>query len=114
MEPTNTPPSSSTVGGIDKRINLHVGERVFVTTKNTLKGESSYFSALFSGRWPNQDISGTYFIESDPVIFAEVLRYLRSGNFPLYFDANTSTYDYGRYANLLGEAHYFGITRLED
>ncbi|KAI0147438.1 hypothetical protein GGR57DRAFT_515693 [Xylariaceae sp. FL1272] len=114
MELPNVLPSNPTANRMDNKVNLQVGERVFITTKDTLVSESSYFTALFSGRWQDQDIAGTYFIDSDPVIFADVLRYMRSGNFPLYFNASTSTYEYGKYASLLGEAQYFGIARLED
>ncbi|KAI1261494.1 hypothetical protein F5Y18DRAFT_199394 [Xylariaceae sp. FL1019] len=96
------------------KVKLQVGERQFLTTKDTLTGESAYFSALLSGRWNGPDHDGSYFIDSDPELFVEVLRYLRSGNFPLYFDAKTSTFDYAKYAALLGEAQYFQIAKLED
>ncbi|KAI0147448.1 hypothetical protein GGR57DRAFT_505626 [Xylariaceae sp. FL1272] len=82
--------------------------------KDTLTGESAYFSALFSGRWNGPDHDGSYFIDSNPELFVEVLRYLRSGNFPLYFDAKTSTFNYAKYTALLGEAQYFQIAKLED
>jgi hypothetical protein len=95
------------------RVKLQVSERQFVTTKKTLISESSYFLALISGRWSNQDNKGCYFIDSDPELFAEVLRYLRSGNFPLYYDPNKQKYNYAKYAALLGEAQYFGITKLK-
>ncbi|KAI1352990.1 hypothetical protein F5Y01DRAFT_303653 [Xylaria sp. FL0043] len=97
---------------MDNKIKLQVGERQFITTKETLTGESTYFQALLSGRWPGPGEDG-YFIDSDPNLFAEILRYLRSGNFPLYFNHAFGTWDHGRYMLLLGEAQYFGISKLE-
>ncbi|KAI0426436.1 hypothetical protein F5Y09DRAFT_62410 [Xylaria sp. FL1042] len=97
---------------MDNKISLQVGERQFITTKDTLVGESAYFQALLSGRWANP-FDHEHFIDSDPELFTEILRYLRSGNFPLYFDPASGTYDYAKYAALLGEAQYFGISKLE-
>ncbi|KAI0869659.1 hypothetical protein GGS24DRAFT_511710 [Hypoxylon argillaceum] len=99
---------------MSNKIKLQVGELQFITTKDTFVGESSYFSALLSGRWNDQDDDGFYFIDSDPAMFTEILRYLRSGNFPLFFDTGMRSYDYGKYTALLGEARYFGISKLED
>ncbi|KAI0399984.1 hypothetical protein F4802DRAFT_514642 [Xylaria palmicola] len=97
------------------RITLQVGEQQFITTRDTLVGKSSYFDALLpdhSDR-PKQKGSNDIFIDSDPVLFREILRYLRSGNFPLFFDTGSRTYNYGLYTALLGEARYFGIPKLE-
>ncbi|KAI1426512.1 hypothetical protein F5Y12DRAFT_712960 [Xylaria sp. FL1777] len=101
------------MGDMEEKIKLQVGERQFVTTRATLVGESAYFEALLSGRWNLSGEDG-YFIDSDPTLFTEILRYLRSGNFPLYFDPGSGTYDYAKYAALLGEAQYFGIQKLEN
>ncbi|KAI1270322.1 hypothetical protein F5Y18DRAFT_367911 [Xylariaceae sp. FL1019] len=68
---------------------------------------------MLSGRWNDADKDGVYFIDSDPDLFVEVLRYLRSGNFPLFFDTASQKYDYAKYTSLLGEAQYFGIEKLE-
>ncbi|KAI0156805.1 hypothetical protein GGR57DRAFT_501192 [Xylariaceae sp. FL1272] len=95
------------------KIKLQVGERQFITTKYTLVGESTYFAAMLSGRWNDADKDGVYFIDSDPDLFVEVLRYLRSGNYPLFFDTASQTYDYAKYTSLLGEAQYFGVKKLE-
>ncbi|KAI1749090.1 hypothetical protein F4782DRAFT_316448 [Xylaria castorea] len=99
---------------MENRVKLLVGEREFNTTKDTLMGESAYFSVLFSGRWRNQSDDDSYFIDSDPDLFTDILRYLRSGNYPLFFNPSTGIYDYARYSALLGEAQYFGIGKLED
>ncbi|KAI0397650.1 hypothetical protein F5Y17DRAFT_414071 [Xylariaceae sp. FL0594] len=79
-------------------IKLQVGEKLFTTTRDVLVGGSTYFNALLSERW-NQKQKGPqepYFIDSDPKLFREVLLYLRSGNFPAYFDSSTRNPDYGR------------------
>ncbi|TGJ82208.1 hypothetical protein E0Z10_g6552 [Xylaria hypoxylon] len=98
---------------MENKIKVQVGEQQFITTRDTLIGESSYFAALLSGRWNSQG-NDEFFIDSDPTLFTEVLRYLRSGNFPLFFDPSLCTYDYARYTALLGEAQYFGIPKLEN
>ncbi|KAI0467935.1 hypothetical protein F4859DRAFT_492149 [Xylaria cf. heliscus] len=99
---------------MENRVKLQVGEQQFFTTKDTLMGESAYFSALFSGRWSNQSEDGFYYIDSDPDLFADILRYLRSGNYPLFFNPSVGAYDYAKYSALLGEAQYFGIGKLEN
>ncbi|KAI0521963.1 hypothetical protein F5B22DRAFT_643545 [Xylaria bambusicola] len=99
---------------MDDTVKLQVGEQQFLTTRGTLVGESTYFASLFSDRWNNQEgDDGSIFIDSDPALFAEILRYLRSGNFPLFFDTGSHMYDYAKYTALLGEAQYFGIPKLE-
>ncbi|PON20149.1 hypothetical protein TGAM01_v210971 [Trichoderma gamsii] len=91
-----------------------VGERRFTTTRNTLVGESVYFRARLSGSWNDADEDGSYFVDADPTLFEHVLRYLRRGNPPLFFNVTTQSHDYAMYLALLGEAKYFGISKLED
>ncbi|KAI1331808.1 BTB/POZ protein [Xylariaceae sp. FL0255] len=91
-------------------IRLQVGGRQFVTTEATLVRESRYFSGMLS-RYTNED--KVYFIDSDPDLFVDILRYLRFGNLPLFFDQSTKTFDYAKYAALLSEARFFGIDKLE-
>ncbi|OTA80945.1 hypothetical protein M434DRAFT_401514 [Hypoxylon sp. CO27-5] len=98
----------------NKKITLQVGERRFITFRDTLVGESDYFAARLSGRWSDADADGSYFIDADPTLFEHVLRYLRSGNFPVFFDSVSQTFDHAKYISLLGEARYFGIRKLED
>ncbi|KAI1652363.1 BTB/POZ protein [Daldinia loculata] len=93
------------------RITLRVGERRFTTLRETLI-QSEYFAARLSGRWNDADEDGSYFIDADPVLFEHILSYLRSGNFPVFFDSNTLTFDHAKYLSLLGEARYFGIRKL--
>ncbi|KAI2628637.1 BTB/POZ protein [Hypoxylon sp. NC1633] len=96
------------------RVTLQVGERRFTTLHDTLTSESTYFGARLSGRWNDVDQDGVYFIDADPEIFEHILRYLRSGNFPVFFDASTQTFDHAKYLSLLCEARYFGIPKLEE
>ena len=94
-------------------IQIQVGGRRFTTTKETLTEESAFFASLLSGRWENTLEDGSYFINADPVLFEHVLRYLRRGVFPLFFDA-AKGHDYYRYLALLEEARYFQIPHLQD
>ena len=95
-------------------IALRVGERQFWTLPSTLTGESSYFASAFSGRWPGaQSKDGSFFIDADPVLFQHILRYLRHGAFPVFWNGGRG-FDYALYAELLQEARYFGIVKLQD
>ncbi|KAF2191928.1 hypothetical protein K469DRAFT_718990 [Zopfia rhizophila CBS 207.26] len=96
----------------DRRITLQVGERRFVTTRETLE-ESGFFASLLSGRWDNAQEDGSYFVDADPTLFEHILRYLRRGVLPIFYD-KAKGHDYGMYFALLEEAKYFGITRLVD
>lgn len=107
------PPVESTQTN-DNRVKIHVGERHFIAFRDTLTGESAYFKARLSERWNDREKDGSFFIDANPDMFDHILNYLRSGIFPLFFDAGTQSFDYGKYAALLGEARYFGIHRLED
>jgi phytoene desaturase (3,4-didehydrolycopene-forming) len=92
-------------------IGLQVCDRHFTTTKDTLTGESGFFSSLLSGPWDNVLDDGSYFIDTDPTLFEHILRYLRRGVFPLFFDT-IKGHDYHLYISLLAEARYFQIPRL--
>ncbi|KAG5913352.1 hypothetical protein E4U53_004901 [Claviceps sorghi] len=96
----------------DTRVKLLVGDRVFTTARHTLINESTYFSALLSGRWEEPLDEGAYFIDADPSLFEHILRYLRHGVFPLFYD-QARGHDLGLYVALLGEAKYFGISPLQ-
>ncbi|KAK6955728.1 hypothetical protein Daesc_003371 [Daldinia eschscholtzii] len=93
------------------RVTLQVGERRFTTLRDTLV-ESSYFAARLSGRWNDADADGSYFVDANPALFEHILTYLRSGNFPVFFDSRSLTFDHARYLALLGEARYFGVRKL--
>jgi BTB/POZ domain-containing protein KCTD9 len=93
---------------------LRVGERQFWTLPSTLTEESSYFASLLSGRWPDaQSEDGTFFIDADPGLFEHILRYLRHRALPVFWNGGHG-FDYGLYAELLQEARYFGIIKLQE
>jgi hypothetical protein len=83
----------------------------FQTDSDRWEGHSRYFDVLFSGRWGDKQDDNSYFIEADSDVFEHILRYLRTGVLPIFYD-NTNGHDYAKYHSLLGEAQYFGIDRL--
>ncbi|KAB8240713.1 BTB/POZ protein [Aspergillus flavus] len=94
------------------RIELQVGERRFTTLRQTLVGESGFFASLLSGRWNSASDDGSYFIDADPYLFDHVLRYLRRGIFPIFYDP-VKGHKFPVYHALLEESKYFQISRLE-
>ncbi|KAK8034115.1 hypothetical protein PG993_009110 [Apiospora rasikravindrae] len=105
---------SQTSSNKDGPIHLQVGEYNFTTWEKTLTDESAFFAAMFSSRRKNYTTpNGVVYLDADGWVFKDVLAYLRTGNFPLFFDAATNSFDYARYQNLLGEAKDFEIRRLE-
>ncbi|KAK7967965.1 BTB/POZ fold domain containing protein [Apiospora aurea] len=104
--------SSQTFNHEDGPIQLQVGDSHFTTWPKALTDESAFFAAMISGRWENYTRDGVIFVDADGTMFKDVLAYLRTGNFPLFFDPATKMFDYARYQNLLGEARFFGIPRL--
>jgi hypothetical protein len=95
----------------DQEVRLRVGGRIFTTLKATLL-ESEFLTIMLSERWNNGNQGEALFIDADPDLFEHILNYLRRGVFPLFYDAQKG-FDYARYTALLGEARYFGISRLE-
>ncbi|KAK8064087.1 hypothetical protein PG996_008739 [Apiospora saccharicola] len=96
----------------DTPIQLQVGERRFTTWKSTLT-QSIFFAGMLSGRWENYT-DGVLFVDADGTVFKDILRYLRTGHFPFYFNFTAQSFDYAKYQTLLGEVKYFGIPRLEE
>lgn len=90
-------------------VTLKVGDRIFVTLRNTLKG-SAFLSIATSGRWPIQP-DGSYFLDSDPELFGHILTFLRRGTFPLLWDPRNG-HDFAKYNQLLQEALFLGIDEL--
>jgi BTB/POZ domain-containing protein KCTD9 len=98
---------------VDRQISLQVGERRFVTTAETLISESGFFASLLSGRWDNIQKDGSYFVDADGGLFEHVLRYLRRGVFPVFYD-KIKGHHHHLYLALLEEAKYFQIRQLEE
>ncbi len=98
----------------DEIVTIQVGERCFTTNKSTLTEESSYFASLLSGRWIYQRAeNGAPFIDADSTLFDHILRYLRRGVFPLFYN-RAHGFDEGLYVLLMHEADFFGIEKLKD
>lgn len=93
-----------------EKIVLEVGERRFVTTRSTLTLGSTYFSTFLSEPWANP--GKNHSIDADPDLFSHILRYLRRGLLPIFYDAMKG-HDHALYLALLEEARYFQIPRLE-
>jgi hypothetical protein len=91
---------------------IQVSDRRFLTDPDTWIGESAFFKALFSGKWGDPQDDGSYFIDADPDLFEHILRYLRRGVLPVFYD-RAKGHDYVLYGALLEEARSFGIDRLE-
>ena len=107
-----TPLRDSPTPASDRQITLQVGERRFITTRETLVGESSFFASLLSGRWDNAQEDGSYFIDADANLFEHILRYLRRGVLPVFYD-RLKGHDHALYSALFEEAGFFGIDKLE-
>lgn len=92
-----------------ERITLLVGETTFHTTLTTIL-PSAVLTRLTTLHSPAK---GPYFIDADPELFVHVLRYLRTGMFPLFYSPDTG-HDEPRYAALLNQARFYEIPKLED
>ncbi|KAF6227357.1 hypothetical protein HO133_008801 [Letharia lupina] len=91
---------------------LQVGECRFVTRPATLTRGSDFFARQLSGRWPDIQPDGSYFIDADGDVFQHVLRYLRHEIMPIFYD-NVKGHDYALYLAVLEQARYFGVEPLQ-
>ncbi|KAI0601143.1 hypothetical protein F4775DRAFT_542851 [Biscogniauxia sp. FL1348] len=92
---------------------LHVGERDFKTTRQTLVNGSGHFARRIEETWDHNSNFHSYFIDRDPDLFLHILEFLRSGRHPVFFDFNTHVFDLVKYHALLLEARFFEIPKLE-
>ncbi|KAH7410495.1 hypothetical protein DE146DRAFT_776188 [Phaeosphaeria sp. MPI-PUGE-AT-0046c] len=93
-------------------VTIKTSQRNFITDPDGWLGQSVYFDKLFSGRWGDKQEDGSYFIETDANLFEHILRYLRTGVLPVFYD-RLAGHDFPLYQALLGESKYFAISRLE-
>ena len=109
------PAESSSTLQHSSEIHLRVGEREFWTSKTTLTGGSTYFASMLSGNWTETEHEhhNAIFIDSDPDIFTHILRFLRTGVFPIFWN-RTMGFDFPLYVQLLREAQYFGVQSLAE
>ncbi|KAF2475938.1 uncharacterized protein BDR25DRAFT_161301, partial [Lindgomyces ingoldianus] len=91
---------------------IKTSQRNFVTDPDGWLGQSLYFNNLFSGKWGDKQEDSSYFIETDANLFEHILRYLRTGVLPVFYD-RLAGHDFPLYQALLGESKYFAIGRLE-
>ncbi|MCJ1344381.1 hypothetical protein MMC31_002584 [Peltigera leucophlebia] len=89
---------------------LQVDDKTFHTTKGTLVDESDFFASQISDRW-HCGADSTLTLDLDPAIFTHVLRYLRHGVLPVFYD-QIRGFDYGLYSLVLAQADYLLIERL--
>jgi BTB/POZ domain-containing protein KCTD9 len=69
---------------------------------------------LLSDRWcGSKERDGSYFIDQDGDDFACVLKYLRTGVLPIFYD-RVKGHDYQKYLTVCAQARYFQIARLEE
>lgn len=94
-----------------ERIALLIGEKQFTTTRTTIL-PSAVLTRLTTLQAP--PVEGTpYFIDADPDLFTHILRYLRTGMYPLFYDADRG-HDEPQYLALLNQAKFYEISKLED
>lgn len=93
-------------------VTIKTSQRTFITDPEGWLGQSLYFNKLFSGNWGDKQEDGSYFIETDAQIFEHVLRYLRTGVLPVFYDRLLG-HDFSLYQALLEESKYFAIDRLQ-
>ena len=91
---------------------LNVGGAVFTTFRETLTSGSTYFRSLWSGEFaPPVLFDGCVFIDRNGKLFQHVLEYLRTGQFPIFFELGKG-FDHIRYRNLMLEAQFYGVDSL--
>jgi hypothetical protein len=94
------------------RVTIKTSQRTFITDPKGWMGQSLYFKKLFSGKWGGIEEDGSYFIETDANVFEHILRYLRTGVLPVFYDKTTG-HNFSLYQALLEESKYFAIDRLQ-
>lgn len=102
------PPPSPTPSMIQSnRVAIRVGEKEFFTTRSTL-AESRLFTDLFTA----QPARTEFFVDDDPDLFAQVLRFLRTRRYPLFWSRD-SGHDFVKYQELLAAARFYKVDVLE-
>jgi hypothetical protein len=91
---------------------IRTPQKSFTTDPKQWLGRSEYFEHLLSGDWGDGKEDGSYFIETEARLFEHILRYLRTGVLPLFYD-RVAGHDFPLYHALLQESKYFAIDRLQ-
>ena len=95
-------------------LSLHVGEKHFKVAEDDIK-ESGYFQSLLVSNFgdPYQE-AGSIFVNRDGDLFVHILRFLRNLVLPLFYDHSSGIHDLVLYEQLLAEAQFFQIDKLEE
>ncbi|KAL0938703.1 uncharacterized protein CTRU02_205313 [Colletotrichum truncatum] len=109
--PPPTPPGFNYPPVYRNRVVLEVGGRRFVSSIDVLE-RSPYFKHLFSVPFLEWYRDGILHIDNDPDLFGHILRYLRTGSYPFFWDA-CNGFDYAMYAMVLQQARYYLLPKLE-
>lgn len=88
---------------------LQVDDKIFRTTKETLVEESAVFASRLFG--PSYLVDRKLTLDMDPVVFTHVLRYLRHGVLPFFYD-QIRGFDHNLYSLVLAQADSLRIERL--
>ncbi|KAK3180330.1 hypothetical protein K4F52_008301 [Lecanicillium sp. MT-2017a] len=105
--PLPAPPSPAPSAITSSRVTIRVGEREFFTTRPTLS-ESRLFSDLFAA----QPTRTEFFIDDEPDLFAQVLRFMRTRRYPLFYSRGEG-HDQVKYRELLAAARFYRVDALE-
>ncbi|KAL8957711.1 MAG: hypothetical protein Q9193_005093 [Seirophora villosa] len=112
-DPTQATPPTDSDNAPPSTVTLQVGEKRFQTYKTTLAG-SETLASMLSDRWrAHQQPDGSYFLDLDPDTFTHVLRYLRTGLYPICYDSGKG-HDLAAYAAIAAQAAYLGVPKLYD
>ncbi|KAL4810941.1 hypothetical protein BDV18DRAFT_155557 [Aspergillus unguis] len=96
----------------DDIVNLQVGERRFTATRGTLIDKSLFFFRMLVPKQPSTRPDGSWFIDADPDLFEHILRFLRRGVYPVFYDT-VKGHDLALYHDLLREAKFYEVFRLQ-
>ena len=94
-------------------ITLEVRDRRFCVCLRNLIGKSNFFrSAAYTGRLPQEQADGSYFLDANGNAFEHVLVYLCDGIYPFLYDQAKGGFDYAKYTAILNLADFLGIPDL--
>ncbi|KAF2666309.1 hypothetical protein BT63DRAFT_55649 [Microthyrium microscopicum] len=95
----------------DALITLRVDDRCFTTACSNLSLKTTFFEKMVTARCDSGLQDAGYFVDVDPNAFEHILRYLRRGIFPLFWD-KVKGHDYAMYNAVLEDARYLAIAPL--
>ncbi|WYZ35015.1 hypothetical protein EsH8_I_001291 [Colletotrichum jinshuiense] len=107
-----TPPGFDYPPRYRNQVKLEVGGRRFNTSIDILE-RSPYFKHLFSIPFRDWYRDGILHIDNDGDLFAHILRHLRTGLYPLFWDSRNG-FDYHMYAMILQQARHYMLPKLEE